>query len=81
MVCKVTAFVDEIIVNLQCGLRRNLSKKDSKFCYRQIVGNEMWQSGEELQIFTDFKKACESVAGAVIFSIPFSFVFPRNCLV
>jgi hypothetical protein len=59
----LTGFWDEIIVNVQCGLRRNRSKADCKFCIRKIVEKETWQSREELQIFTEFKKALNLLKG------------------
>jgi hypothetical protein len=77
---ELTVFVEEIIVDLQCGFWRNRSTADHKFCILQTLENVMWQSREELQIFTDFKKACEYVEGAVLFNISFSPVLRCNCL-
>ena len=76
MVHNLTPSVGEIIVNLQCGFRRHQSKTDHKFCTREIVENEMWQSREDSQTFTYFKKDCGSVEGSVLFNILFSFVLP-----
>ena len=77
---KLTAFVDGIIVNLQCVFRLNRSTTDHKFCFRQIVENEIDKGGKSFNCLLTFKRACGCVKRAVLFNISFSFVLQFNCL-
>jgi hypothetical protein len=61
LLSRLTSYVDEIIGNHECGFQRNRSTTDQIFCIRQILEKKWEYSGTVHQLFTDFKKAYDSV--------------------
>jgi hypothetical protein len=60
-------YVDEIIWDHQCGFRRNRSTTDKIFCIRRIL-EKKWEYNETVhRLFTDFKKAYDSVRREVLY--------------
>ena len=61
-----------------CVFRRNRSTIDHIFCIRQIL-EKKWEYNEEVQqLFTDFKKAYDSVRREVLYNILIEFGIPRK---
>ena len=66
---KVNSIAEEVIGDHQYGFRRNRSTTDHIFCIRQIL-EKKWEYNEAVhQLFTDYKKAYDSVS--IIFSLTF----------
>jgi hypothetical protein len=61
----------DIIEYNQCGFRRNRTTADHIFCSHEILGREHNEAVH--QIFTDFKKAYDSVRREVLFNILIEF--------
>jgi len=62
----------------QCRFRRNRSTTDHLFCIRQIL-EKKWEHNEAVhQLFTDFKKAYDSVRGKTCTIFSLTLVYPRN---
>jgi hypothetical protein len=57
LLSRLTPYVDEIIGDHQCGLRRNQSTTDQIFCIRQILEKKWEYNGTVHQLFIDFRKA------------------------
>jgi hypothetical protein len=64
--------------NRQCGFRRNRSKTDQIFYIRQILEKKWEYNGKVHQLFTDFKKAYDSVRREVLYNILIEFGIPRK---
>jgi hypothetical protein len=75
---RLTPYVDEIIGDHQCGLRRNRSATDQIFCIRQILKKKWEYNGTVHQLFTDFRKAYGSVTRDVLYKILIEFGLPRK---
>jgi len=61
LLLRLTPYAEEIIVDHQCGFRRNRSTADHVFCIRQILEKE-WEYNEAVHhFFIDFKKASLSL--------------------
>jgi len=61
--------VKEIIGDHQCGFQRNRSTIDQIFYIHQIL-EKKWEYSEEVpQLFTDFKKAYDSVRREILYKI------------
>jgi hypothetical protein len=71
-------YADEIIRDHQCGFRRNTSTTDQIFYIRQILEKKWEYNGTVHQLFTDFKKAYDSVRREVLYSILTEFGKPRK---
>jgi hypothetical protein len=70
LLSRLCPYIDEIIVDHQCGFRRNRSTTDQIFCIRQIL-EKKWEYNETVhQQFVDFKKAYDSVRREVLYNIP-----------
>ena len=75
---------EEIIGDHQCGFRRNRSATDHTLCFRQIRGEgrggaERWAYNEAFhQLFTDSKKAYDSVRKEVLHNILIEFGTPMK---
>jgi hypothetical protein len=69
LLARITPYVDEIIVDHQCGFRRNRSKTDQIFYIRLILEKKWEYIGTVHQIFIDFKKAYDSVRREVLYDI------------
>ena len=69
---------DEIIGDNQFGFRRNRSNTDHTFCICQIL-EKKWEYTEKVHhLFTDFKKAYDSVRREVLYNILIEFGIPWN---
>ena len=63
----LTPYAEEVIVDHQCGFRRNRSTTHHLFCIRQM--EKKWEYNEAgHQLFIDFKKAYDSVRREVLYS-------------
>jgi hypothetical protein len=66
LLSRLTPFADEIIGDHQCGFRHSMSMTDRIFYIRQIL-EEKWEYKSTVhQLFTDFKKAYDSVRRKVL---------------
>ena len=62
----------------QCGFRRNKSTTDHIFCICQIL-EKKWEHNEAVhQLFTDFKKAYDSVRREALYNILIEFGIPKK---
>jgi hypothetical protein len=69
LLSRLSPYVDKIILDHQCGFRRNGSTTDQIFCIRQIL-EKKWEYNETVQqLFVHFKKAYDSVRREVLYSI------------
>jgi hypothetical protein len=75
---RLTPYADEIIGDHQCGFRRNRSRTDQIFYIRQILEKKWENNCTVHQLFTDFKKAYESVRREVLYNILIEFGIPRK---
>jgi hypothetical protein len=71
-------YADEIIGDHQRGFRRNRSTTGHIFYIRQML--EWEYNGTAHKLFTDFKKACDSVRRKALYSILTEFGIPRKLL-
>jgi hypothetical protein len=62
-------YVHEIIADHQCGFRHNRSSTDYIFCICQVLKKKWEYNGIMRQLFTDFKKAYDSVMSEVLYNI------------
>ena len=68
---RLTAYAEEIIGEHQCSFRRNRSTTERILCLRQTL-EKKWEYNEAMhQLFTNFKKAYDSIRGrsCIIFSL------------
>jgi hypothetical protein len=71
-------YIDEIIVDHQCGFRRNRSTTDQIFCIHQKL-EKKWEYNETVhQLFINFKKAYDSVMRDVLYNILIEFGVPMK---
>ncbi|KAJ4449581.1 hypothetical protein ANN_00984 [Periplaneta americana] len=75
---RLTPYVDEIIGDHQCGFRRNGSTIDQIYCIRQIMEKQWEYKGTVHQLFTDFKKAYDSVKREVLHDILIEFCIAKK---
>ena len=69
LVSRLTPYAEEVIGDHQYGFRRNRSTTDHIFCIRQIL-EKKWEYNEAVhQLFTDFKKAHDSVRREALYKI------------
>jgi len=67
---------EEITGDHQCGIRHNRLPTDHIFCIRQILETK-WEYHEAVhQLFTDIKKAYDSVRREVLYNILNEFGIP-----
>jgi hypothetical protein len=65
----LSPYTDEIIGDHQCGFRHNRSTTDQIFCIHQVL-EKKWEYSETVhQLFTDFKKAYDSVRREILYNI------------
>ena len=77
-VLQLIPYAEEIMVDHQCGFRRNRSTTDHIFCIRQIL-EEKWEHNEAVhQLFIDFKKAYDSVRREALYNILIQFGIPKK---
>jgi retron-type reverse transcriptase len=75
---RLTPYADEIIVDRQCGFRCKRSLTDQIFYIWQILQKKREYSGGVHQLFTDLKKAYDSVRREVLYNILIEFGIPRK---
>jgi hypothetical protein len=61
-----TSYIDKIIGDDQCGLRRNRSATYQIFCICQMLEKKWDYNGTVHQLFTEFKKAYDPVRREVL---------------
>jgi hypothetical protein len=66
---RLSPYVDEIIGNQQCGFRRSRSTTDQIFCIRQTLEIKWEYNDTVQQLFTDFKRAYDSMRREVWYNI------------
>jgi hypothetical protein len=66
---RLSPYVDEIIGDHQCGLRRGRSTTSHIFCIRQILEKKYEYSETVHQLFIDFKNVHDSVRREVLYNI------------
>jgi hypothetical protein len=76
LLSRLIPYADEIIGDHQCRFRRNRSTADQIFYIREILEKEY--NGTVHQLFTDFKKAYDSVRRAALYNILIAFGKPRK---
>jgi hypothetical protein len=70
--------IEEIIGGHQCGFRRNMSTTDHIFCILHIP-EKNWEYNEKAhQLFTDFKKAYDSIRREILYNILIEFWVPMK---
>ena len=69
---------EEIIEDHECEFRCNRSTNDNMFCIRQIIEKKREYNEAVHQLFTDFKKAYDSVRGEVLYKILIEFGIPHE---
>jgi hypothetical protein len=75
---RLTPYAEEIIGDHQCGFGCNRSTTDRIFSIRQIL-EKKWEDNEAVhQLFTDFKKAYDSVRRKVLYNILIEFDIPMK---
>jgi sorting nexin-29 len=78
LLSRLSPYVDEIIVDHQCGFRRNRSTIDQIFCIRQIL-EKKWEYNKTVhQVLIEFKKVKDSVRRGVLFNILIEFGVPMK---
>ena len=78
LLSRLTSYAEEIIGDHQCGFRRNRSTTDHLFCIRQMP-EKKWEYNEAVrQLFTDFKKAYDSVRREVLHNILIEIRIPMK---
>jgi len=76
LLSRLPPYAEEITGDHQCGFRRSRSTTDHIFCIRQIV-EKKWEYSERVhQLFTNFKKAYDSVRREVLYNIVIEFGIP-----
>jgi hypothetical protein len=69
LLSRLSPYADEIIGDHQCGFQCNRSTTDQIFCICQML-EKKWEYNEtEHQLFTDFKKAYDSVTREVLYKV------------
>jgi hypothetical protein len=78
LLSRLIPYADDIIGDHQCGFRRNRSTTDQIFYIRQILEKKWEYNGTIDQVFTDIKKAYDSVRREVLYNILIEFGIPRK---
>jgi hypothetical protein len=76
LLSRLNRYIDEIIGNHQCGLRRSRLTTDQIFYIRQILVKKYEFEETVHQLFTYFKKAYDSVRTEVLYNILIEFWVP-----
>jgi hypothetical protein len=77
---RLSSYVDESIVDDQCGFRRNRSITVQVFCIHQILEKNCEYNEAVHQLFIDFKKAYDSVRREVLYRILIEFGVPMKLI-
>jgi sorting nexin-29 len=78
LLVRLTPYVNEIIGDHQCGLRRNRSTMDQIFYIWQILEKKWEYNGMVHQLFIDFRKAYDSIKREVLYNILLEFDIPKK---
>jgi hypothetical protein len=79
LLARLTPYDSEVIGDYQCGFLRKRSTTDQIFYIRQIPEKKKREyNGTVHQLFTEFKKACDSVKREVLYNILFQFGIPKK---
>jgi hypothetical protein len=78
LLARLTPYADEIIGNHQCGFQGNRLTTDVIFYSQQILEKKCEYNGTVHQLFTDFKKAYNSVWREVLYNILIEFGITRK---
>jgi hypothetical protein len=76
LVSRLTPYVEEIIGDHQCGLRRNRTTLDQIFCICEILTKNWEYNGKVYQLHTDFEKVYDSHRREVLYSTLTEFGIP-----
>ena len=69
LLSRLSPYTEGIIVDHQCGFRRNRSTTDRMFCIQQIL-EKKWEYNEAVpQLLIDFEEAYDSVRREVLYNI------------
>ena len=78
LLSRLISYTGEVIVDHQCGFRRNMSTTDHILCIRKIL-EKKWEYNEAVhQLFIDFKKAYDSVRRKVLYNSLLEFGSPKK---
>jgi len=78
LLSRLIPYAEEVIVDLQCGFRRNRSTTDHIFCIRQIL-EKKWEYNEAVHhYFIHFKIVHDSVRREVLYNIVIEFGVPKK---
>ena len=78
LLSKLIPIAEDVIVDHQCGFRRNRSTTDYIFCIRKILEIK-WEYKEAVhQLFIDFMKSYDSFRREVLYIILFEFGIPKE---
>ena len=78
LLTRLNVYVDKIIVDHQCGFRKNRSTLDQIFALRQILENKWEYDGTVQKLFIDFKKAYDSAKSETLYNILVQFGIPKK---
>jgi hypothetical protein len=78
LLSRLSPFKDEIIGDHQCGFRHNRLTANQIFCIRRILEKNCEYNETVHQLFTDFKRACDSVRREVLYNILIEFGIPTK---
>ena len=73
LLSRLTPYAGEITGDHQCGFWRNRSTADHLFCIHQILEKKREHNEAVHRLFTDFKKAYDSVRREVLYNILIEF--------
>jgi hypothetical protein len=78
LLTRLTPYAEEIIGEHQCGFRCNRTTTDHILCIRQML-EKKWEYNEAVhKLFTDFKKAYDSIRREVLYNILIEFSIPMK---
>ena len=77
LLSRLAPYAEEIIEDHQCGFRGNKSSTVYMLCILQII-DKIWEYNEVHQLFTDLKKAYNSVRKEGLYNIFTEFGIPMK---
>jgi hypothetical protein len=78
LLSQLIPYAEEIMGDNQCGFQRNRSTADHIFRIRQIL-EKKWKHNEAVhQLFTDFKKAYDTVRREALYNILIEIGIPKK---
>jgi hypothetical protein len=78
LLSRLTPFAEEIIGDHQCRFRRDKSTTDLIFCIHQILEKKLEYNKAVRPLFTNFKKAYDSLRRVVLYNILIGFSIPMK---